>query len=119
MNTPQIVFAAGRETGHYVLQHIRKGAFFAVLLLVHFIGYRLIGWMLARWGGGGDTRTGRLGIAPVLMFLLSLSVYHNPIGSAFGRHLEHQADQYGLEVTHGLTPDSGQWQHGLSRFLAR
>ena len=24
------------------------------------------------------------------------------------RHLEHQADQYGLEVTHGLTPDSGQ-----------
>jgi hypothetical protein len=22
--------------------------------------------------------------------------------------LEHQADQYGLEVTHGLTPDSGQ-----------
>lgn len=24
------------------------------------------------------------------------------------RYLEHQADQYGLEVTHGLTPDSGQ-----------
>jgi Zn-dependent protease with chaperone function len=24
------------------------------------------------------------------------------------RHFEHQADQYGLEVTHGLTPDSGE-----------
>jgi STE24 endopeptidase len=23
------------------------------------------------------------------------------------RYFEHQADQYGLEVTHGLTPDSG------------
>ncbi len=27
--------------------------------------------------------------------------------SAFSRHYEHQADQYGLEVTHGLTPDFG------------
>jgi STE24 endopeptidase len=31
-----------------------------------------------------------------------------PVASAFSRRLEHQADQYGLEVTHGLTPDSGQ-----------
>jgi len=30
------------------------------------------------------------------------------VGSAFSRYIEHQADQYGLEVTHGLTPDSGQ-----------
>ncbi|PYV17562.1 MAG: hypothetical protein DMG21_08035 [Acidobacteria bacterium] len=30
------------------------------------------------------------------------------IGNAFSRHIEHQADQYGLEVTHGLTPDSSQ-----------
>jgi STE24 endopeptidase len=30
------------------------------------------------------------------------------VASAFSRHLEHQADQYGLEVTHGLTADSGQ-----------
>ena len=43
--------------------------------------------------------------------LLLLSVFAfaaNPITSAFSRHQEHQADQYGLEVTHGLTPDSGQ-----------
>jgi len=32
----------------------------------------------------------------------------NPIANGFSRYQEHQADQYGLEVTHGLTPDSGQ-----------
>jgi STE24 endopeptidase len=112
MSTPQIVFAAGHETGHYVLQHIPKGlSFFAVLLLVLFyIGYRLIGWILRRWGPGwGIHGLDDWASLPVLMFLLSIFLFlTTPIGSAFSRHLEHQADQYGLEVTHGLTPDSGQ-----------
>jgi Zn-dependent protease with chaperone function len=46
---------------------------------------------------------------PVLLLLLSIfSFLASPVGNAFSRHLEHQADQYGLEVTHGLTPDSGE-----------
>ncbi len=46
---------------------------------------------------------------PALLLLVSiLSFIATPIGSAFSRHIEHQADQYGLEVTHGLTPDSSQ-----------
>jgi len=32
----------------------------------------------------------------------------NPLASAVSRYFEHQADQYALEVTHGLTSDSGQ-----------
>jgi STE24 endopeptidase len=112
MNTPQIVFVAGHETGHYVLQHIPKGlCFFAVLLLILFyLGYRTIGWALAQWGGGWGIRgLEDWASLPVLMLLLSVFLFvSNPIGSAFSRHLEHQADQFGLEVTHGLTPDSGQ-----------
>jgi Zn-dependent protease with chaperone function len=43
------------------------------------------------------------------MLLLSVFTFAvNPITSAVSRHFEHQADQYGLEVIHGLTPDSGQ-----------
>jgi Zn-dependent protease with chaperone function len=43
------------------------------------------------------------------MLILSILFFvANPVSSAFSRHDEHQADQYGLEVTHGLTPDSGQ-----------
>jgi Zn-dependent protease with chaperone function len=40
--------------------------------------------------------------------LTILTFVANPIFNAFSRTQEYQADQYGLEVTHGLTPDSGQ-----------
>jgi Zn-dependent protease with chaperone function len=46
---------------------------------------------------------------PALLLLISVfSFLANPMINAMSRHYEHQADQYGLEVTHGLTPDSGQ-----------
>jgi STE24 endopeptidase len=112
MNNPQIVFVAGHETGHYVLQHIPKGfAFFAMLLLLFFyLVHRLIGWVLTRWGTGWGVRgVDDWASLPALLFLLSLLFFvTNPIASGFSRYLEHQADQYGLEVTHGLTPGSGQ-----------
>jgi STE24 endopeptidase len=110
--TPQIVYVAGHEMGHYVLGHIPKLlAFFAGLLLVFFyLIYRSIGWVLARWGASWEVR-GRDDWASLPALLLLLSVFSfiaGPVGSAFGRYVEHQADQYGLEVTHGLTPDSSQ-----------
>jgi len=112
MNTPQIVFVAGHETGHYVLQHVWKGiAFFAgLLLLLFYLGYRLIGWTLARWGAAWQIRgLDDWASLPALLLLLSVFLFlTNPIGSSFSRYQEHQADQFGLEVTHGLTPDSGQ-----------
>lgn len=112
MNNSQIVYVAGHEMGHYVLQHIYKGlAFFAPLVLLFFyLVHRLIGWVLARWGAGWGVRgLDDWASLPALLFLLSLLFFvTNPVGSAFSRYLEHQADQYGLEVTHGLTPDFGQ-----------
>ena len=110
--TPEIVFVAGHEMGHYVLGHVPKGlAFFALLLLVFFyLAYRSIGWVLARWGASWDVRgVDDWASLPALLLLLSIFFFiANPIASAFSRYQEHQADQYGLEVTHGLTPDSGQ-----------
>ncbi len=112
MNTPQIVFVAGHETGHYVLQHIPKGiAYFAVLsLALFYFEFRMADWAVERWGkiwairGLDDWAS-----LPLLMLMLSVFMFlANPLASAFSRHLEHQADQFGLEVTHGLTPDSGQ-----------
>lgn len=111
-STPEIVFVVGHEMGHYVLGHVPKGlAFFAVLLLVFFyLAYRSIGWVLARWGTRWEVRgVDDWASLPALLLLLSIFFFiANPIGSAFSRYQEHQADQYGLEVTHGLTPDSGQ-----------
>ena len=112
MNDAQIVFVAGHEMGHYVLQHVPKGmVFFALLALFFFyLVHRLIGWVLRRWGRGWGVRgVDDWASLPALLFLLSVLFFiTNPAASAFSRHLEHQADQYGLEVTHGLTPDSGQ-----------
>jgi Zn-dependent protease with chaperone function len=98
--------------GHYVLRHIPQLlAFSAVLLLALFyLGFRTIGWVLRKRGAGWGIRDLEdWASLPVLLLLLSvLSFISNPISSAVSRHYEHQADQYGLEVTHGLTADSGQ-----------
>lgn len=112
MTTPQIVAVAGHEMGHYVLNHIWKGLAFgaALLFVLFYLGYRCIGWVLARWGDDWQIRgVDDWASLPALLLLLCVfGIFTTPIGSGFSRYLEHQADQYGLEVTHGLTPDSGQ-----------
>ncbi|HME11581.1 MAG TPA: M48 family metalloprotease, partial [Candidatus Acidoferrum sp.] len=112
MNTPQIVFVAGHEMGHYVLNHIAKGLIFAAIFLfiTFFIAYRTIGWLLARWGASWGIRSvDDLASYPALLLLLTIiTTVAGPVLNTFSRHIEHQADQYGLEVTHGLTPDSGE-----------
>ena len=46
---------------------------------------------------------------PALLLLLSIfSFLFDPISNAYSRHMEHQADVYGLEVTHGILPDAAQ-----------
>ncbi|MGA3210266.1 MAG: M48 family metallopeptidase [Terriglobales bacterium] len=112
MTTPQIVYVAGHEMGHYVLRHVPKGLALGALfsLAFFYLGYRCIGLVLKRWGPGWEIR-GVDDWASLPAMLLLLSVFGfvaNPVFSAISRHFEHQADQYGLEVTHGLTPDSAQ-----------
>ncbi|MGA7921314.1 MAG: M48 family metallopeptidase [Candidatus Acidiferrales bacterium] len=112
MSTPQIVFVAGHEMGHYVLGHICKGLIFAAafLFVLFYLGSRTIGWVLQRWGKAWAIRgLDDWASLPALLLIISIYVFMAaPISSAFSRHLEHQADQYGLEVSHGLTPDSSQ-----------
>jgi STE24 endopeptidase len=112
MSTPQIVFVAGHEMGHYVLQHIWKGLAFAefALLVIFWLVAQTINKLLAARGAGWSIRgLGDWASFPaVYMLLLIFSFVASPIFSAFSRSQEHQADQYGLEVTHGLTPDSSQ-----------
>jgi STE24 endopeptidase len=112
MTTPQITFVVGHEMGHYVLQHIPKGLGLAAvsLFVAFYIVFRTIRWVLARWGGNWGVRgVDDYASLPTLLLLLSvLAFIASPIINGVSRHFEHQADIYGLEVTHGLTPDSGQ-----------
>ena len=112
LTTPQIVSVAGHEMGHYVLNHISKGLAIYSLgsLILFYLAYRLIGWLLAwrgaRWGIRSVEDWASL---PALVLLLSIfMVVLTPATNTISRYFEHQADQYGLEVTHGLTPDSGE-----------
>jgi STE24 endopeptidase len=110
--TREIVSVIGHEMGHYVLGHVWKGLIFTlgVLFLMLYLGYRCIGWMLARWGPSwGITGLGDWASLPALLLLLSIfSFLFDPISNAYSRHVEHQADVYGLEVTHGILPDAAQ-----------
>jgi Zn-dependent protease with chaperone function len=112
LSTPEITYIAGHEMGHYTLNHIPKGLALSALslLLACYLGFRCIVWVVGRWG----SRWGVRGVAdwaslPILLLLFSVLLFlSNPLVNAVSRYYEHQADQYGLEVTHGLTPDSGQ-----------
>jgi Zn-dependent protease with chaperone function len=105
----EILFTYGHEQGHYVLHHIPKGiAFSAVVIFVfYWIGFCLLGWLVrghgARWGIESVESWSSLGL--LLLLLTVLSFLAEPVGNAFSRHIEHQADVYGQEVIHGLVPD--------------
>ncbi len=110
MSEDEVLFTTGHEMGHYVLNHVRDGILFscAVLVLFLYLAYRLLHRMLARWGETWAIR-GPADLAALPVFVLLLVVFgffFTPISNAYSRHLEHQADQYGLEVIHGLIPDA-------------
>jgi STE24 endopeptidase len=112
LTIPETLFVFGHEMGHYVLNHVYKGlAFGAMLMLAGFwVGRLVVLAMLARWGEAWHIRgINDLAALPVLMLALSLlTLIGEPIGNAFSRHIEHQADIYGLEVTHGLFANNGE-----------
>jgi Zn-dependent protease with chaperone function len=112
MTTPEILFVFGHEMGHYVLHHIRNGILFTsgILFLALFAGFHALHWALARFGAAWKIRgVDDWASLPVLILVLMLfNLVLTPIDNAYSRHLEHQADQYGLEVVHGIVPDAPQ-----------
>jgi STE24 endopeptidase len=112
MTTPEILFVFGHEMGHYVLHHIRNGILFTagLLLVFLFAGFHVLRWALRRFGAGWKIRgADDWASMPVLIFaFLIFNFLFTPIDNAYSRHLEHQADQYGLEVVHGIVLDAPQ-----------
>jgi len=110
LTTPEILFVFGHEMGHYVLGHIRNSlilsSLFALLLL--YAGYHVAHWTIRRWGTAWRIRAlDDWASLPALLLIISIfSFFSQPIANGYSRWQEHQADIYGLEVTHGLIPDS-------------
>ncbi|HZE24761.1 MAG TPA: M48 family metallopeptidase [Blattabacteriaceae bacterium] len=108
--TPETLFVYGHEMGHYVLNHIVIGLAAAAVGL--FIGFYLL-YCIANWAFPRFQQRWRMrepwDWAALVMLVLIFSIMSTvsaPIGNGFSRTLEHNADVYGLEVTHGLNPNS-------------
>ncbi len=112
LTIPETMFVFGHEQGHYVLNHIWLGIGLSVagLFVGFYLAYRLMNALIVRGGGRFGIRAlGDWASLPLLLLLYALfAIASQPAAAAFSRHLEHQADVYGLEVIHGLVPDSPQ-----------
>ncbi len=109
-STPETLFVFGHEMGHYVLNHVVIGlALGAIgLLIALYLAYRISGWILGRFGAPWYIRElGDWAALPVIFLIFSIfGFFSAPIANGISRQLEHNADVYGLEVTHGINPNS-------------
>jgi len=100
----EILGVMGHEMGHYVLHHIWKGMAFgiAVAMVVFFFGQKIYERGLARWGArwGIHDRADPAALPWLLLVASLIGFVLSPITSGFSRHIEHQADKFGLELTH-------------------
>ena len=103
LDEPELLFVVGHEMGHYVLGHTWKlmGMFF-VLISATLYGISVTAdWILARWRSRiGFTSLADVASLPLLLLLVSLGFFvASPFALAFSRHVEHEADRFGLEIT--------------------
>jgi STE24 endopeptidase len=103
MNDRELLFVMGHEMGHYVLGHVwQLVALNAVLLLVLFyVAYRTMGTAVRRWGRRwGFSELSDVASLPLLLLVMNAaSLVMTPAVYAFTRHIEHEADRFGLEIT--------------------
>ncbi len=111
-SNPECLFIVGHELGHYVLGHVRQGFLTGAggLLLALYFLFRGLHWVMDRWGkdwklyGQEDWAS----LAVLLLLLQVLLFVSSPVINGYSRMQEHAADVYGLEVIHGLVPDSAE-----------
>jgi STE24 endopeptidase len=106
----ETLFIIGHELGHYVLGHVWKGflwsaiGLFAALYLI----FRGLHWTLGRWGAHWRIRSAEdlAALAAVLLLFQMIMFIAAPVWNGVSRAQEHAADVYGLEVVHGIIPNS-------------
>jgi STE24 endopeptidase len=104
LSPEQARYVVGHELGHYVLGHVWTSIILSTLLT--FVGlfgaHRLSGFVLGHFGDRmGFHQLSDVASLPLLMLLLTLfSLVITPAALAFSRYHEHEADRFGLELTH-------------------
>ena len=112
MAPDEVLFVVGHEMGHYALGHVFKGIVFGLagIFVALYIAYHALQWSLARWGAkwGVPSQQDWAALVVILLIFNVIGFFAEPIGNSFSRTQEHAADVYGLEVTHGIIPNSNE-----------
>ncbi len=99
-----LLFITGHEMGHYVLHHIWWMILFSFALstLLFYAVYKSSHFLLARYHKIFGFKTlHSVASLPLLFLLISFySFLSLPLTNWFSRYQEHQADIFGLEMTH-------------------
>lgn len=110
--TNEILFIAGHEMGHYVLDHIYKGLAFTALVMFFglWLVYGTLGWLLRRFGPRWGIRAldDWAALAAMVLVFVAFTFLFSPIANSFSRWEEHQADIFGQEAIHGLVANPQQ-----------
>lgn len=99
----EILFVMGHEMGHYVLHHIWwemcwiSLITFAIFYLIH----RSAHYLLAKYNHRFKFyHLAQIASLPLLLLLLTFyQLLFLPLSNVISRHYEHEADQFGLEIT--------------------
>ena len=106
----EALFIIGHELGHYVLRHVLIGFFLgaAGLFVALYLLFRGLYWVLDRWGRNWKITSAEdwTSLAVLLLILQVILFVSSPVINWISRTQEHAADVYGLEVIHGLIPNS-------------
>ena len=103
LDEPELLVVMGHEMGHYALGHVVR----SILLssIVFFVGLFLVDW-LGRWLVGryrdrlGFDSLADVASVPLMIMLLEAAfLVLSPVGLAYSRYQEHEADRYALDLT--------------------
>ena len=100
----EVAMVMSHEMGHYALGHVWKGLIYqcGVLFLGFWFVHVSVGWMLRRYRARSRVDDpGDIASLPLFILLFSVTAFVlTPPLLAVSRHYEHEADRFGLEMTH-------------------
>jgi len=100
---PEVLYVMGHEMGHYLLGHTWQQILLGTALalfgawVIHLTAGELIAKYRQRFGFDDLADVASLPLMVLLFGFVALVV--TPAILAFGRHVEHEADRFGLEIT--------------------
>jgi STE24 endopeptidase len=103
LDEPELLVVMGHEMGHYALGHVVRSILMSsiVTLVGLFLVDRLGRWLVRRYPDRlGFDQLADIASVPLMMMLLEAAfLILSPVGLAYSRYQEHEADRYALDLT--------------------